>query len=97
MPDSLDSFAGDPAGARALREGLTALATHHAGTPLGDQIAAVLAGRTSLRDLAADPEFASMTTAYADRFTEEWRRLDPDERRALVAQGEAYAVEDEER
>ncbi|MFB9312932.1 hypothetical protein [Nocardioides plantarum] len=86
--DSIREFAGDDAGAVALRDGIGQLAEHYAGTPLGDRLAAVLAGRAGMRDLAGDAEFVDLTTAFTQRFSDEWDSLDPEQRAALVDQGD---------
>ena len=91
--DSIHEFAGDAAGAVALRDGLTQLAGHCAGTPLGDRMTAVLAGRLTLRDLASDPEFVAMTSGFTRTFSEEWEQLGPAERADLVRQGDALLVD----
>lgn len=91
--DSIREFAGDDAGAVVLRDGLSQLSAHYAGTPLGDQMAAVLAGRLDLRDLAGDPEFAAMTTEFTRQFSEEWEQLGPAERSDLLRQGDALVAD----
>ena len=95
--DSIREFAGDAAGAVALRDGISQLAQHYAGTPLGDQLAAVLAGRTTMRELAGDPEFVAMTTRFTQEFSDEWDALDPRERADLVGRGQALLTELEPR
>lgn len=86
-PDSIDRFAGDPAGGVALRRSLEVVAQQFAGHPLGDQVSAVLSGRLDMRTLAEDPEFATLATEGMRRFTEEWDQLPAERRTELLAQG----------
>lgn len=95
--DPLVEFTGDRVGAVQLRRSLQALADHYAGQPLGQQISAVLAGRMTMRELAGDPEFASMAQQGTQQFAEQWEAMSPDEKQALVREGEAaeQAINDE--
>ena len=82
--DSIEEFTGDRAGADLLRTSLRGLAERYAGHPLGRQVAEVLAGRASMRDLADDPEFASLAREGMRRVADEWRSLTPEARAAVV-------------
>jgi len=94
-PDSISRFVGDdPAAARQLRRSLSILADEYAGQPLGRQIAEVLAGRRTMRDLADDPEFASMAHGGMRSFAEQWEAMTPEERSRLVREGEQAAQAD---
>jgi len=97
--DSIEAFAGDPAGGRMLRHSLEVLAREYAGHPLAHQIAAVLDGRKDMRDLAGDPELATLAQQGMRRFAEQWEQLGPEERAELIAQGEeaAGALDDDGR
>jgi hypothetical protein len=90
--DSLDEFTGDAAAAENLRRSLHALAEHFAGSPLARQIQDVLARRTTLRDLAGEPEFASMTQQGMREFAATWQSMSPQERSDAVALGESYGA-----
>ncbi len=91
--DSLDDFTGDAVGGEILRRSLRTLAAEHAGTPLGEQVSAVLSGRSTMRDLAADPEFATLAHEGMRRYAEVWAGSSAEERAELVRQGaEAEAV-----
>lgn len=87
--DSIDEFASDRAGAEILRQSLRALADQHAGTPLGAQIEAVLAGRADMRDLAGDPELATLAHEGVRQYAAQWAAMTPEERAALVEQATA--------
>ena len=98
MTDSLEAFAGDPAGGRQLRRSLQVLADEYAGTPLGDQVRDVLAGRMSMRELAEDPELATLAQRGMEQWQAEWDQKSPEEQRAEVAHvAELAAAEDEQR
>ena len=86
--DSILEFTGDRAAADLLRDSLHALADRYAGSPLGRQIGDVLAGRASMRELADDPELASLAHEGMRRVAEEWRALAPEQRAAFVERGE---------
>jgi hypothetical protein len=91
--DSLDEFTGgDRAAAENLRRSLRAMSEHYAGTPLARQVQGVLDGRTTLRELAGDPEFASMTQQGMREFAETWQSMSPQERSDAMAEGEAYGA-----
>ncbi len=91
--DSLDdSTVGDRAAAENLRRSLRALSEHFAGTPLAEQIQDVLQGRTTLRDLAEDPEFASMTQQGMREFAQTWESMTPVERSDAVTLGESWGA-----
>lgn len=97
LPDSLEDFTGDRAGAVQLRRSLEVLRDTYAGTPLGDQIQLTIDGRLTMRELADDPEFASMAHQGMQQFAEEWEAKSPEEKQALIQEGEAYerAIEDD--
>jgi hypothetical protein len=98
MSDDLEALTGDRAGAASLRRAMRALADYHAGTPLAREIDAVLAGRQSIRDLAADPEFATLAHEGMVQFQEDWRKMSAEERDSLVSDGMRYgAALDQER
>jgi hypothetical protein len=92
-PDDLDAFAGDPAGGEIMRRSLRALADHHDGTPLGDRVSEVLAGRLGIRDLAEDAEFAEFTRRGMQAWSEVWSSLSPEERAAQLEAGQAVEAE----
>ena len=95
--DSLTDFAGgDVAAGRQLRRALEVLAEEHAGTPLAGQIQAVLSGRMTMRELAGDPELATLAHQGMERFREEWAQLSPAERAATVAEVEGLAARERE-
>jgi hypothetical protein len=96
--DSIDAFAGgEPAAAAQLRRALRVLVEQYAGTPLGRELSDVLAGRTDLRALGTDPEFATLVRDGMRLFGEQWDAASPEERTALVREGESYAhaIDDE--
>lgn len=91
--DSITAFTGgDPVAGRQLRTALEVLADEHAGTPLGHQITDVLDGRATMRELAGDPELATLAYRGMERFREEWAGLSPEERAAAVAEVEDLAA-----
>ena len=93
MSDSIDDFTGgEPAAADQLRRALRILGDHYAGTPLARQIADVLAGRKDFRSLAGDPEFASLAHEGMRQFGQEWESKSPEEREALVREGESFGA-----
>lgn len=82
---SIDAFVGaDPAAGRQLRRALDVLADEHDGTPLGDRLRAVLDGRLTMRELAADPEVAGLARRGMEDFRTAWAELSPGEQRAEV-------------
>lgn len=87
--DSIEEFTGDRAGAVQLRRSLTILRDKYAGTPLGDQLQRTLDGQLTMRELAGDPEFASMAQAGMREYAEQWEAMSPEEKQALVREGEA--------
>jgi len=91
--DSITAFTGgDPIAGRQLRQALQVLADEHAGTPLGRQITDVLEGRSTMRELAGDPELATLAHRGMEQFREEWAALSPAERAAAVAEVEDLAA-----
>lgn len=91
--DSITEFTGgDPVAGRQLRQALTVLAEEYAGTPLGRQITDVLAGRATMRELAGDPELATLAHRGMEQFQQEWAELSPAERAAAVAEVEDLAA-----
>lgn len=96
-PDPFEEFTGDRAGAVQLRRSLEVLRDRYAGTPLGDQLQLTLEGRMSMRELAGDPEFASMAQAGMQQFADQWESMSPEEKQKLLREGEAYeqAINDE--
>ena len=93
--DSFEEYTGDRAAARQMREGLTVLAGRYAGTPLGDQISDTLAGRTSMRELADDPEFASLALQGAREYLDAWRELSPEQRAEINRQARELDAADD--
>jgi hypothetical protein len=87
-PDSLFELTGDPAAAAWLRRELQARAAETAGSDLGDKIQAVLAGRLHVRALADDADFALHAERTRLAFDDYWAGLDPEERAAVLRQGE---------
>jgi len=83
-PDSIEEFTGDRAAAEVLRDSLRQLAERYDGHPLGQQIAEVLAGRGSMRELADDPEFASLAHEGMRKVAQEWAALSAEERATYV-------------
>ena len=79
-------FTGDRAGAEQLRRALGVLADEYADRPLGRQARAVLEGRASFRDLAADPELATMATEAMHTYAAERAAMSPEERRTAAAE-----------
>lgn len=96
MSDSLEAFTGDAAGARQLRRALGVLAEQYAGTPLGRQVSEVLAGRLSMRELADDPELATLARRGMEDFRAEWDQKSPEEQRAEVARVSELAAEEDQ-
>lgn len=92
MSDDLEALTGDRAGAASLRRALRALADHYSGTPLAREIDAVLAGKRSIRELAADPEFATLAHEGMVKFQEDWQEMSPEERESLVSDGMTYGA-----
>ena len=91
--DSILEFTGgDRAAAVQLKRSLNVLSEHFAGQPIGRQIDDVLFGRAAFRDLASDPEFASMAHAGMTKFAQEWEAASPEERQSLLRAGEAAEV-----
>lgn len=88
-PDPFEDFTGDPAGAAVLRQSLTVLRDKYAGTPLGDQLQLTIEGNMSMRELAGDPEFASMAQAGMREYAEQWAAMSPEEKQALIRESEA--------
>ena len=87
--DSVLEFAGgDAIAARTLRDSLAQLAGQHAGTPLERRIADVLAGRSTFRSLADDPEFSAIALEGARAWERAWRSLDPEEKARLTEQAQ---------
>lgn len=90
LPDGLDTFleftAGDRTAALQLRRAIDVLAHEYADQPLGRQARAVLDGRASFRDLAGDPELASMATQAVRGYAEERAAMSPEERERLAHQ-----------
>lgn len=96
--DSIDALTdGDPAAALQLRRALEVLVGQYSDTPLGRQLSDVLAGRTDLRSLGSDPEFATLVRDGMRQFGEQWDAASPEERAGLVREGESYAraIDDE--
>lgn len=93
--DGLEDFTGDERSAQVLRNSLRALAQQAAGTPLGDEVQDVLAGRRHIRELANNEEFAQLTTDGMHAFEESWAQLSPAEREQQLREGEAYLAGDE--
>ncbi|MFC7492701.1 MULTISPECIES: hypothetical protein [unclassified Nocardioides] len=91
--DDLQAFTGDAAGAEIMRRSLRAMADHYAGTPLGDRVREVLAGRIGIRELAADPEFEDFTRRGMQAWSELWESLGPEERAAGLEAGRAFETE----
>ncbi|WP_109507282.1 hypothetical protein [Nocardioides speluncae] len=87
--DPFEEFTGDRAGAVQLRRSLTVLRDKYAGTPLGHQLQLTLEGRMTMRDLAGDPEFASLAQAGMREYAEQWAAMSPEEKQALVRESEA--------
>jgi hypothetical protein len=94
--DPFEAFTGDVEGGRLLRANLARLADQLAGTPLGDRVAASLAGRGDLRSLTADPEFAALVHEGTRQLSVAWDGLDREQRREVVAQGRRMADLDDE-
>ena len=92
-PDPFTELTDDPAAARVLRESLTTLREQHEGTPLAALLTRVLDGRTPVRALADDPAFRELADAGMRHYEAEVAELDPEQRRALVAQGRAHLAE----
>ncbi|ASR56069.1 hypothetical protein [Cellulomonas sp. PSBB021] len=86
-PPLLSVTAGDAGADRVLRRQVAALRDQAVGTPLGDMLDDVLAGRRTLRDVARTPEFDEVVAPAARVATEQWAALTPQERETLVAQG----------
>ncbi|AEI13633.1 hypothetical protein [Cellulomonas gilvus] len=94
QPEPLLGITAQDAGMdRMLRRSLTELRDQNAGTPLGDLLDDVLAGRRSLRDVARTPEFDAAVAPAAQKATQQWAALSPEERDTLVAQGKAQLEE----
>ena len=74
---------------RMLRASVRTLRDQHAGTPLGEMLDDVLAGRRTLRDVARTPEWDAAVAPAAERMTEQWAELSTQEREQLVAEGQA--------
>lgn len=88
--DDLDAFTGDPAGGEIMRRSLEALAKEYAGTPMGDRVREVLAGRLGIRELAEDAEFKAFTARGMEAFSEMWDAMGPEERAEAIKAGQAY-------
>lgn len=93
--DTFEEYTGDPAAAQRMRQALVVLAGRYAGTPIGDQISEALAGRTSMKELADDPEFATLALQGAREYLDAWRALTPEQRAELSEQ--ARSLEEQER
>lgn len=91
--DDLDAFTGDTAGGEIMRWSLRAMADHYAGTPLGDRVRDVLAGRLGIRELAQDPEFAEFTARGMQVWSDLWASLSPEERAARIEAGRRFVNE----
>lgn len=91
--DSIEEFAGDRAGGQVLRQSLGLLVERYGDQPLGQQAAAVLAGRMTMRELAGDPEFASMAIEGMRSAVAEWEAMSPEQRAAFAA--DSRRIEDE--
>jgi hypothetical protein len=89
VSEATSEFTGDRAGAVQLRRSLELLRDRYAGTPLGDQLQLTLEGRLTMRDLAGDPEFASMAQAGMQQFAEQWEAMSPEEKQKLLRESEA--------
>lgn len=93
IEDSITAFTGgNPVAGRQLRTALQVLADEHAGTSLASQITDVLDGRATMRELAGDPELATLAHRGMEQFREEWAELSPAERAAAVAEVEKLAA-----
>lgn len=86
--DTFEEYTGDRAAGQRMREGLSVLAERFDGTPLGDQISDVLAGRSSMKQLADDPEFATLALEGARQYVDALRQLTPEQRAQLAEQAQ---------
>jgi len=86
QPPLLSSTADDAAADRLLRQQVARLRDGTAGTPLGDMLADVLAGRRSLRDVARTQEFDAVVAPAVRTAGEQWAALSSEEREALLAE-----------
>lgn len=99
--DSVATFVdGDQPAARLLRGNLQRLRDllGSDASPVGDptvaaalrsDIEAVLTGRTSMRELAADPAFTDLANVGMRRAHDAWRALSPEDRATQVRGGRA--------
>lgn len=89
----VDFVGGDAEGARALRRALAALRDAPVVSPgLRGQVDAVLAGRVSMRDLAADPELRDIAHGGIALLREQLDDMTPDERAELVRRSRERAT-----
>lgn len=83
----LDLTAQDAGLDRQLRENLKTLRDRSGNAELASLLDDVLAGRRSLREVARTPEWNAAVAPAAQQMMQQWARLTPDERDALVAEG----------
>ena len=79
VDDDLAAFAHDAEGGRQLRRALAVIAQEQRGTRLGRLVTSTLEGRTSMRELAADPEFNAMAVGATRAYVEDLRSMSPEE------------------
>lgn len=84
---------GDVEGGRSLRRAMEALLDSSSVAPdLQAQIVAVLAGRSSMRNLAGDPELREIADRGIAQLREELDEMTPEERVELVRRSSALAA-----
>ena len=88
-PPLLGITAQDAGMDRMLRESVRTLRDQHSGTPLGEMLGDVLAGRRTLRDVARTPEWDAAVAPATERMAQQWAALSTEERERLVAEGQA--------
>ncbi len=88
-PDPLEEITGgDAAAADLLRRNLTTLAADHRGTPTGQLLDDVLAGRRPVADLHTDVGFAEIVNDGVARYRSYVASLTPEQRAALAREAE---------
>ncbi|MEV4754470.1 hypothetical protein AB0J86_05025 [Micromonospora sp. NPDC049559] len=88
----LDLTDGDAGLARLLHASLRRLHEGAAGDDLQEMAREVLAGRSSLREIAATDAYGSMFVDHFRQFSEWQRTLDPQERERLAAEAAEAAT-----
>lgn len=72
---------------RQLRANLRTLRDRASSPDLAAMLDDVLAGRRNLREVARTPEWNEAVAPASQQMTQQWARLSPQERDALVAEG----------